>query len=200
MKLNLGCGRSPLEGWINVDKVAHTPLVSFMDLERHPQQKLREMATAPQSVRDACQIYEEFQAFHVLEHIKNVLPLMQWCWEVAKPGAIFTARVPYGSSDDADADPTHVRRFFLESWGYFGQPHHWRADYGYHGDWNCRKILLGVGPEWRGAPQNEVLSNVMHARNVVREMATELVAIKPARKPDKSLQTRPEIEIQVILP
>lgn len=62
---------------------------------------------------------DEFLASHVLEHLRNPLPLMAECWRIAKPGALFVARVPYGSSDDADEDPTHVR---------------WRADYGFRGD------------------------------------------------------------------
>lgn len=37
---------------------------------------------------------------------------MEELHRIAKQDAIFTCRVPYGSSDDAYEDPTHVRQFF----------------------------------------------------------------------------------------
>jgi hypothetical protein len=40
---------------------------------------------------------------------------MQELWRVAKPDAILGIRCPHGASDDADEDPTHVRRMFPRS-------------------------------------------------------------------------------------
>ena len=44
--------------------------------------------------------------------------------------------------DALDAAP--FGRFFLNSFGYFSQPFYWRADYGYRGDWQTRRIVLYV--------------------------------------------------------
>ncbi|MEO1231820.1 MAG: methyltransferase domain-containing protein, partial [Myxococcota bacterium] len=67
-------------------------------------------------------------ASHVLEHIAQPLPLMEELWRIAKPGAWARFRTPYGSSDAAFEDPTHVRQYFLQSYSYFAQPTYWRAD------------------------------------------------------------------------
>src|SRR5258708_31966184 len=66
---------------------------------------------------------------HVIEHLRDPLPFMEELWRVSRPGAKAVFRCPYGSTDDADEDPTHVRRMFAGSWGYFGQPHYHRAQY-----------------------------------------------------------------------
>ena len=109
-------------------------------------------------------------------------------YRVAKPGAVAVFRTPYGSSDDADEDPTHVRRYFWGSWGYFSQPYYWRADYGYRGDWEVEDVLLTVDAEFNGKQWAEVFRAVQRDRNVVREMVATLRAIKPARAPLRALQ------------
>ena len=105
-RLNLGCGRSPLANWINVDSTALPGVDLVRDLEKGP------LPYDDGSV-------EEIRASHFLEHVVRPLSLMQELHRVAKPDALATFRVPYGSSDDADEDPTHVRRYFVGSWGYF---------------------------------------------------------------------------------
>ena len=66
---------------------------------------------------------------HVLEHIQNPLPMMEELYRVAKPGCLMVIACPYGSSDDAWEDPTHVRPIFASSTLYFSQPAYWKADY-----------------------------------------------------------------------
>ena len=65
---------------------------------------------------------------------------MQELWRIAKPNAKMVIRVPHGASDDAWEDPTHVRAYFSNSFGYYSQPYYWRADYGYRGDWLHEKL------------------------------------------------------------
>lgn len=178
LRLNLGCGRSPLPGWVNVDSSALPGVDVVANLEK------ASLPFADDSVA-------EINASHVLEHIESSLGLMQELHRVAKPGALATFRVPYGSSDDADEDPTHVRRYFWSSWGYFSQPHYWRADYGYRGDWDAEEIVLIVGPEHEGKPWDEVLRAVQKGRNVVKEMVARLRAVKPIREPLRELQRQP---------
>ena len=54
---------------------------------------------------------DEFLLSHVIAHISTPLDLMQELHRIAKPGAVAKIRVPYGSSDDAFEDPTHVRQY-----------------------------------------------------------------------------------------
>lgn len=186
MKLNLGCGRNILDGYINVDNNDSNPEVTFSDLE----------ALHCLDMFDKDSI-DEFLLSHVLEHINTPLDLFESMYLVAKPGALCIVKCPYGSSDDADEDPTHVRRLFFGSFGYFGQPYYWRADYGYVGDWQVKKVILAVDEKYVTPSRTpaQVIEDIDRYRNTVIEMVAQLVAIKPAREQKKELQETPEIEI-----
>jgi SAM-dependent methyltransferase len=185
LRLNLGCGRACLPGWVNVDAVALPGVDVVADLARCRTQRL---PFADDSV-------DELLLSHVLEHIDDTLALMQELHRIACAGALALVRCPYGGSDDADEDPTHRHRFFLNSFGYFSQPAYWRADYGYRGDWQPRRIVLYVDPENTGVPVADVLRKVRKLRNVVLEMVAELEAVKPVRAADRDLQRPPAIEL-----
>ena len=52
----------------------------------------------------------------------------------------------------------YVRGYFLKSFGYFSQPDHRRADYGYRGDWAPDKITLRVSAvRHKDMQPNEIL-------------------------------------------
>ena len=174
LKLNLGCGRLPIPGWVNLDSAALPGVDVVADLET---------GTLPFEDDSVAEIH----ASHVLEHIHNSLPLMQELHRIARPGALATFRVPYGSSDDADEDPTHVRRYYWRSWAYFSQPQYWRADYGYRGDWEVQEVVLTVIQELKGKSWEETFRAVRERREVVKEMVATLKAIKPPRPTNREL-------------
>ncbi|RAV15590.1 class I SAM-dependent methyltransferase [Paenibacillus contaminans] len=187
-KLHLGCGRTILPGWINLDFVDVPGVDVVADLNN--------CASTPLPFEDDS--IDTFLASHLLEHISNTLPLMQELHRIAKPGATAVFRLPYGSSDDAYEDPTHVKQYFLQSFGYFSQPYYWRADYGYRGDWLTEKITLFVDRAvYENTPISEIMNDVRKYRNVVLEMVVETRAIKPIREPRKELQIPPRIEIRM---
>jgi SAM-dependent methyltransferase len=130
----------------------------------------------------------------VLEHIRTPLPLLQELHRITRPNGLFTIRVPYGSSDDAWEDPTHVRPYFLDSFGYFGQPYYWRADYGYRGDWQVERVELILNdPSLREASLDELARAVRTRRNLVTEMVATLRAVKPIRPPQAELRQLPSV-------
>jgi SAM-dependent methyltransferase len=183
-RLHLGCGRSPLEGWVNVDAVSGPGIDLVQDLDACTEH--------PLPFEDGT--VGEFLATHLLEHLQHPLPFMQELHRVARPGAVARFHVPYGSSDDAYEDPTHVRQYFLNSWVYFGQPAYWRADYGYRGDWRTESVeLLVARDRYEGVEPQSIFEDVMRARNVVLEMRAQLVAVKPIREPRQELQERRDI-------
>lgn len=169
MKLNLGCGRDIRPGWVNVDSVQMPGVDLVVDLDADPHLPYPDGSV------------EHIEGSHIIEHLHNPLPLMQELWRVAKPDAECVFRCPYGSSDDADEDPTHVRRLFAGSWIYFGQGAYWRADYGYRGDWQPVTVELHIDPAFAPLPDAELAARVRMQRNVVREMVATLRAVKPAR-------------------
>jgi glycosyltransferase involved in cell wall biosynthesis len=187
IRLNLGCGRDIKRDWVNLDcmKLPGVDVVANLDDCLNN--------SLPFSESSVHEIY----ASHLIEHIRYSLPLMQELYRIAKPDAKATFRLPYGSSDEAFEDPTHVKQYFLNSFGYFSQPFYWRADYGYRGDWQTEKIILVLdGNKYRDKSVEEISFAVHNFRNVVLEMIVELRAIKPIRQPLRELQVPPKIEYQ----
>lgn len=188
-KLHLGCGHNTLAGWINLDLVPGegVDIVADLDACAHTRLPFEDNSIS------------EFLGVHVIEHIRNPLPMMEELHRIARPGASALFTVPYGSSDDAVEDPTHVRQYFVNSFMYFSQPTYWRADYGYRGDWNVERVILRVSEKrYAGKSASDIYDDVMHKRNVVIEMTTHLTAIKPAREPLKELRNTPQIDITLV--
>jgi len=188
-RLNLGCGRNIMPGWINIDAQPLQGVDLVCDLDQVRQN--------PIALPDAS--VQAFLLSHVIEHLRDPLGLMQDLWRLAMPGATATIRVPHGASDDAWEDPTHVRPYFAESFGYFAQPTYWRADYGYRADWQAEKVQLVVDSKrCAGLTPAQVLASVQAERNWVREMVAELRAVKPARAPRRELAAAARVEIVVL--
>ncbi len=180
-KINFGCGKFTKPDWVNVDI---TPL-SQVDV----------VADLNSPLPFGYGTIDEMLLSHIIEHLSYPLKTMQELYRIANPNAKLQIRVPYGSSDDSWEDPTHVRPYFLGSFGYFSQPFYWKADYGYRGDWQTESILLIIDPAFKGKGLDEVMLAVTRFRNVVREMVATLVAIKPIRQPLRELQVSPPIKI-----
>lgn len=180
IRLNLGCGRDIKSGWVNIDRRAGQGIDMVVDLEA--------LALNPLPFDDDS--VGELYMSHVIEHISNVLPLMEELYRVAKPGAEFIIKCPHGASDDADEDPTHVRRMFPGSFLAFAQPYYWRADYGYRGDWSTDAIDLVVPYEQhKGATVTAAMERIRNRRNQVVEIIATLRAVKPRRAQDMNLMT-----------
>lgn len=181
MKLHLGCGRSPRDGWVNLD-MADLPGVDVVfDLDS--------IAAGARLPFDD-DTFTDIVGIDLIEHLHHPLEVMQELHRVAADGARLLFELPYGSSDDAWEDPTHRRPYFIGSWGYFSQPYYWRADYGYRGDWRCDAVILDL---WdTDAPERELLGQVMTFRNIVARQTVQLVAVKPARPADRSLMDQPQ--------
>lgn len=175
MKLNIGCGGKPEKGFdVQLDIIPYDHVNCCIDLENLGQTKLPYPSNS----------FDEMQMFHVFEHIHNVLPMMEELWRVAKPGCEIHIRTPYGSSNNADEDPTHVRRVFDETFTYFSQCWYGENSYNYLGDWDFIKRIYVLNREYFQdlANENQVLFRVMTLRNVVLEFRALLKAVKPARK------------------
>lgn len=185
MKLHLGCGNTRLDGWVNVDITAGDAVDVVCDLD---------VDTLP---FDDDSVDESFGS-HVLEHLRNPLHFMGELWRVTKPGGTAKFLLPYGSSDDAWEDPTHVRPYFIQSSIYFGQPAYWRADYGYVADWDTALITLAL-PEsrYKSASAEQAMEHIMSFRNVVLQMTYDFVAVKPAR-PREPLEGQPNIQLALV--
>jgi len=106
IKLHLGCGRDRLSGYVNCDL---SPMVNpdkVVDLEKEL------------PFKDG--VVTEVVANHVLEHIRNLVPLMHELYRVCENNAIIKIRVPFFAAPCAQfTDPTHVRFFTPFTFKYF---------------------------------------------------------------------------------
>lgn len=179
-KLNVGCGGKPLDGYVNLDRHRYDHVDILHDLESSD---FMRWSGTLQLVAD--DYFDEIVCIHTIEHIRNVLGMMQELWRVAKPGCHLTIVCPYGSTDSADEDPTHVRRIFDHSFTYFSQAWYGRNSYGYSGDWELDTIMFRLKKDRFLDCQNsaQILGRIRTLRNVVDEFVAGLVAIKPARAP-----------------
>lgn len=63
---------------------------------------------------------DEILAFHVLEHIHNLIPLMDELHDALKPDGFLHIKVPNAHHIKAAwSDPTHIRAFTPETFDYF---------------------------------------------------------------------------------
>lgn len=104
MKLNIGCGNKKLEGYINIDKQPSADVC--LDLEG---------AILPYGNNSI----DIILASHVFEHIQNLIPLVNECHRVLKPGGVLNIAVPNVEFLEAFQDPTHIRFFTEATWRYW---------------------------------------------------------------------------------
>ncbi len=96
MKLNIGCGRNIIEGWLNVDSRGGNIIcdAAFLPFKNHS--------------------FDNVLASHVLEHVPNLWKVIQEIHRILQPNGILKVRVPYGIKGFT-ASPYHVRAFTLNS-------------------------------------------------------------------------------------
>lgn len=106
MKINLGCGNKKIDGFVGVDKIKTeaTDVIHNLNIFPYP---------FPQNCA------EEIILDNVLEHLDDVILVMEEVYRLAAPGAIITINVPYFKSNSAFTDPTHKHFFTETSFKYF---------------------------------------------------------------------------------
>jgi len=105
-KLNLGCGKNILPGWVNMDW--------------HPRLKpdvVHDLNQFPYPFPD--QAFEEILCQEVLEHLDDVVRVMEELHRLLKPGGKLKIIVPHYSCSNAYTDPTHKHFFGMRSMDYF---------------------------------------------------------------------------------
>lgn len=95
MRINLGCGRDLLPGWVNVDACPGLPgTYEVWDLDEHPW---------PFEDGSA----EEIRGIDVYEHMHDPIGFMVECHRILAPGGVLRLQTAYYLSMDAYTDPTH---------------------------------------------------------------------------------------------
>jgi len=105
-KLDLGCGLRKRPGAIGIDVNPRSQADVVHDLNRFPY-------PFPQNH------FDEIFCDNVLEHLDDVIKVMEELHRIAKPSAIVTIIVPFFPNRYANTDPTHKHFFGLHSFDYF---------------------------------------------------------------------------------
>lgn len=105
-KLNLGCGRHAMKGYVNTD-IAKLPGVDIVhNLDKYPW---------PFKNNE----FEEVWASHVMEHLDSIIKPMEELWRITKNGAIVRIGVPIFPGIMAACDPTHKQFYTYMTFNYF---------------------------------------------------------------------------------
>ncbi len=107
--VDLGCGgNKQVAGAIGVDAWPHPGVNVVTDVENG----------LPFGDQEIDYVF----AVHFLEHVHDLVGLMNEIHRVLKPGGVLHAMVPHVSHVNAVADPTHVRYFDRQTFKYFCEP------------------------------------------------------------------------------
>lgn len=148
MKINLGAGSEPTEGWVNVDWIKGEGI----DVEQN-------LLMFPWPFDDGCA--NEIKAIDVLEHMPNYTPdskatviaFVEECHRILEPGGSLTIQVPHWNSPNMWIDPTHVRGFDVKSLDYFDPDTDFGKWYGYYTRGKF-KVEAELSHMPNGAPSN----------------------------------------------
>lgn len=104
--LDIGCGKEKLSGAVGLDMVAVPGVDVVHDLDELPY-------PFPDSEFDCIRMS------HVLEHVKDVVKVMEEIYRIIKPGGIVEIITPHYTDDTSWRDITHRWHFHSESFAYF---------------------------------------------------------------------------------
>jgi SAM-dependent methyltransferase len=108
--LDLGCGNKKRTGTIGVDFNSRTDADIIHDLNVFPYPF------------DDCSI-DMVYIDNTLEHLDNVIRVMEEIYRIVKPGGRVKVIVPYFRSLWAFIDPTHTHYFTVDSFSYYDPNH-----------------------------------------------------------------------------
>lgn len=120
MRLELGGGLAPAPGHINIDIIPEADII--WDLNQGlPKETTHKTTTGEKFDIIVYRLHgtEGIRCSMLLEHLDNIIPLLNDCFDVMVPGALFEISVPYANTKESLQDPTHKRQFVEESFLYF---------------------------------------------------------------------------------
>lgn len=118
MRLNLGCGTTPRQGWVNIDCRALPGVDVVRDV-------LRGLPFSDDSV-------DEIESDNFLEHIPatETIWIMNEMHRVLRSGGTAKHTVPVAGSVLDFQDPTHLSHWNESTFSYFAVNHHRNKYYG----------------------------------------------------------------------
>jgi SAM-dependent methyltransferase len=126
--LDLGCGINKYPGAIGLDRGPNTRADIIADLDHFPY-----------PIRDNS--FGQVRAIHVVEHVSNIIRMMEELHRVLVPGGQAVIVTPHYTDFSSFCDPTHKWHLNSFSLRYFGPNH---AGFGYYSNARFREISVHV--------------------------------------------------------
>ena len=126
--LDLGCGRNKCKDAVGIDFNKNTDADIIHDLNEFPY---------PFDDNE----FDKILVNHSLEHLDNVVKVMEEIHRIAKPNALVLIKAPYFTSIDAFVDPTHKHFFSARSFDYFTDDF---KEFNYYSDARFRKLKVEI--------------------------------------------------------
>jgi len=117
--LDVGCGNDKIPGAVGIDLVAGPQIDIVHDLDR-----------MPWPVQTSA--FDVIRLWSVMEHLHDLVAVMEEVHRVARPGAIVLIGTPHFSSANAYTDPTHVHFLSGRFLDYFVQGTEMSGHYGFY--------------------------------------------------------------------
>lgn len=149
VKLNLGCGTKLLDGYVNCDNSDNVNVDKKFDLN-----------TFPYPFEDNS--VDEILLDNVLEHLDNIVAVMEELYRILKNAGKVNIFVPYAKSDWAFQDPTHIHFFTENSMNYFSTD----SEYNYYTKVRYKIIRRDLVAESRTSKNR--IRNLIPFRSVLR--------------------------------
>jgi SAM-dependent methyltransferase len=160
LTLDIGCGPNKFPNAIGVDKRLIQGVDVVCDIER-------ELPFKTSSV-------DLIWMRHVIEHVGNLIGLMEEVYRVCRHRAAIEIVVPYYTSRGAFRDPTHVRYIAEDTFQYFEPP----TDYGIRTNLRIECIRYDMRKPFRWFPPYFQKRCRRYLWNVVDNMEVTLRVIK----------------------
>ena len=110
VRIDLGCGKKKRAGSIGVDWS-----------DQHDADVVHDLNVFPYPFESS--IFDEIYIDNTLEHLDDVVRVMEEIHRICKPGGFVKVIVPYFRSVWACVDPTHKHFFTVESFSYYDPDH-----------------------------------------------------------------------------
>ena len=163
--IDLGCGDNKIEGAIGVDVRPGPGVDVVCDLERGL------------PFKSGCA--HIVSASHILEHMRDMIGLMEEIFRICRPNAVVEIVAPYYTSQGAFRDPTHLRYLSEDTFLYFEPP----TGYGIRTHFRIEKIRFGTRRPFRYFPEFIQKRCRRFLWNVVDNLYVTLRAVKDAELP-----------------
>ncbi|MFA5292222.1 MAG: class I SAM-dependent methyltransferase [Phycisphaerae bacterium] len=126
--LDLGCGKNKYPGAIGIDfnKNTNADIIHNLDIFPYPFGNNE---------------FDTIVINHSIEHLDDVVRVMEEVHRIAKPDAHVLINAPYFTSVDAFTDPTHKHFFTARSFDYFTGDF---ESFGYYSDVKFRKLKVEI--------------------------------------------------------